>query len=125
MCRSETSRKTTDTLGALKTSEKTTDTLGALKTSEKRLTSWETCIERTGISKASARRLMSWHRARWQPLRSHHASCESQTSCVVQWRPTSMTRLQKESLARAMPPEHTMKSRWVLTSRLKPLMYAW
>jgi len=37
----------------------------------------------------------------------------------------SMTRLQNSSHARAMPPLHTMKSRWVRTSRLNPRMYAW
>ncbi len=42
-----------------------------------------TCTLRMGTSKASARPLSSRHRARWHPLRSHHASWESQISCAV------------------------------------------
>ena len=36
-----------------------------------------------------------------------------------------MAMLQNRSLARAMPPEHTMNRRCVRMSRLNPRMYAW
>ena len=46
-------------------------------------------------------------------------------TCAVLSLPMSMTRLQNSSHARERPPLHTMKSRCVRTSRLKPRMYAW
>lgn len=76
-------------------------------------------------SNASASIFASLPRARWQPLRSHQASSDSSTSLAVQCLPTSITRLQNASLARAIPPETPINNLCVRTSLLNPLMYAW
>jgi hypothetical protein len=83
---------------------------------------WMSCRWVTGMLKASASCLISRHRARWHPLRSHQASSLSHTSSAVHLRPTSMTRLQNASLARFNPPVQLMNSRWVRASRLYPRM---